>query len=139
MIAQQPPPPSIFISVQAMAGADMAAQGLALVAAIETNHVVTAHRLSHRHGRCAHHFRFSRLSKLTDSPMDRLDEIGDLIHPQFIMTDVAPHDPSSEKRVIDSGFHKHRSAKSSGTPYTLKKTIRKGYLTIDFQLFWLIP
>jgi hypothetical protein len=112
MIAPQPPPPPIFVSLQAMADADMAAQHLALVAAIETNYIVMAYRLSHRHGGSSDLFRLAPLAKLTDSPVDRRDEIGKLIGGQLMMTDVAPDYPCCEKRVIDSGFHEHRPAKS---------------------------
>jgi hypothetical protein len=41
MTATQPPPPPILVAGEAVAHADMAAQSLAAVAAIETNHVVT--------------------------------------------------------------------------------------------------
>jgi hypothetical protein len=48
MIVPQAPPLPVFVSVQAVAYADMAAQSLAAVAAIETNHVVMAYRLPDR-------------------------------------------------------------------------------------------
>jgi hypothetical protein len=69
MIAPQPPPLPVFIPVQAMADADMPSQHLAAVAAIETNHVVMAYRLSHRHGGITDFLRLGRLPKLTERPM----------------------------------------------------------------------
>ena len=70
MIAQQPPPPPIFVAGEAVATADVAAQRLAAVAAIETNHVVVAYRLSHRHGRITDFLRLGRLPKSTERSMD---------------------------------------------------------------------
>jgi hypothetical protein len=69
MIAPQTPPLPVFIPVQAMADADMPSQHLAAVAAIETNHVVMAYRLFHRHGRSQNLCWLNLLSKLTERPM----------------------------------------------------------------------
>ena len=75
MIAPQPPPPQVFIAAQAVAGADMPSQRLSPVAAIETNHIVPMHGSSHRHSRSQNLFWLGRLSKLTDRPMNRGNQV----------------------------------------------------------------
>ena len=69
MIAPQAPPPPILIPVQAVAHADMAAQSLATIAAIKTDHVVMADRLPDRYGRSQNLCWLNLLSKLTERPM----------------------------------------------------------------------
>ena len=68
MIASQSPPPSIFVSGQAVADSEVSSQSLSTIAAIETNHVVMAHRLPDRHSRIQNLF-LNLLSKLAECPM----------------------------------------------------------------------
>ena len=68
MIAPQPPPPPVFISVQAVADSEVPSQSLSTIAAIETNHVEMAHRLPDRHSRIQNLF-LNLLSKLAECPM----------------------------------------------------------------------
>jgi hypothetical protein len=91
MIAPQPPPPQVFIAAQAVAGADVPSQRLPPVATIETNHIVPMDGSSHRHGRSENLVWFWRLSKLTDRPVNRGNQIEKLIRPQPMVPHVA-HD-----------------------------------------------
>jgi len=92
MIAPQPPPPQVFIAAQAVPGADVPPQRLPPVATIETNHIVPMHGSSHRDSRSPNIFRLNRLSKLTDRPMNRSNQIGKLIRPQPMVPHVAHDD-----------------------------------------------
>jgi hypothetical protein len=122
-----------------MADADVPSKHLTSITAVKAHYVVPVHRLSHCHGRRSHHFRFPRLPKLANSPVNRRDEIGKLIRGQLMMTNVAADYPCCEKRVIDSGFHEHRPAKSRNDHIPAEGTNPKGFFNIDFQLlFWLI-
>ena len=69
MIAPQTPPLSVLIAAEAMAGADVAAQRLGSVAAIEANHIVRAHRLPNRDSWGSDFLRLGRLPKLTKRSM----------------------------------------------------------------------
>ena len=69
MIAPQPPPPPVFISVQAVPDSEVPSQSLAAVAAIETNHIVMAYRLPDRHSRRQNLCWLNLLSKLTECLM----------------------------------------------------------------------
>ena len=92
MIAPQAPPLLVFFPAQAVAGADVPSQRLAPVAAIETSHIVPVHGSSHRDGRSPNLFRLIRLSKLTDRPMNRGNQMGKLIRPELMMPHVASDD-----------------------------------------------
>ena len=69
MIASQSPPPSIFISAQAVADSEVSSQSLSTIAAIETNHVIVADRLPDRDSRSQNLFCLNLLSKLAERPM----------------------------------------------------------------------
>jgi hypothetical protein len=69
MIAPQPPPPPVFISVQAVPDSEVPSQSLAAVAAIETNHIVMAYRLPYRDGRSQNLCWLNLLPKLTECLM----------------------------------------------------------------------
>ena len=69
MIAPQPPPPSIFISIQAVTDAEVPSQRLAAVATVKTHHIVMAYRLPYRDGRSQNLCWLNWLSKLTERPM----------------------------------------------------------------------
>jgi hypothetical protein len=69
MIAQQLPPPPIFISVQTVADADVPSKRLTSMTALKAHHIVMAYRLSHRHGGSSDLFRLGRLPELTEHPM----------------------------------------------------------------------
>jgi hypothetical protein len=75
MIASQPPSLPVFIPGEAVANADVPSQCLAAIAAIEANHVVMAYRLPDRHSRSQNLRWLNLLSKLTERPMYRCDEI----------------------------------------------------------------
>jgi hypothetical protein len=92
MIASQPPPPSVFIRAQAMASAHVAAECLAPIAAIKAHHIIPVYGTAHRHRRGPNLLRLTRLSKLTDRPMNGGNQIGKLIRPQSLAPDVAHHD-----------------------------------------------
>jgi hypothetical protein len=92
MIASQLPPPSVFIRAQAMASADVAAECLAPIAAIKAHHIIPVYGTAHRHRRGPNLLRLTRLSKLTDRPMNGGNQIGMLIRPQPLVPDVAHHD-----------------------------------------------
>lgn len=92
MIASQPPPPSVFIRAQAMASADVATECLAPIAAIKAHQIIPVYGTAHRHRRGPNLLRLTRLSKLTDRPMNGGNQIGKLIRPQSLVPDVAHHD-----------------------------------------------
>jgi hypothetical protein len=92
MIAPQTPPLPVFIPAQAVAGADVPSQRLAPVAAIETSHIVPMDGSSHRDSRSENLLWLRRLSKLTDRPMNRGNQIGKLIRPEPMMPHVASDD-----------------------------------------------
>jgi hypothetical protein len=79
MIAPQSPSLPVFISAQAVAGADMPSQRLPSVAAIETSHTVSLDGPSHGHSGSETLVRLGRLSNLTDRPMNGANQIGKLI------------------------------------------------------------
>ena len=89
MIASPPPPPSVFIRAQAMASADVAAECLAPIAAIKAHYIIPMYGTAHRHRRGPNLLRLTRLSKLTDRPMNGGNQIGKLIRPQHLVPDVA--------------------------------------------------
>jgi len=69
MIAPQPPPPPVFISVQTVADAEVPSQSLATITAVKTHHIVMADRLPNRHSRSQNLCWLNWLSKLTERPM----------------------------------------------------------------------
>jgi hypothetical protein len=69
MIAPQPPPPPVFISVQAVADSEVPSQSLSTIAAIETDHVVVADRLPDRDSRSQNLCWLNLLPKLTECLM----------------------------------------------------------------------
>ena len=69
MIASQSPPPSIFISVQAVADSEVPSQSLSTITAVKTHHIVMAHRLPDRHSRSQNLCWLNLLSKLTECLM----------------------------------------------------------------------
>jgi hypothetical protein len=105
MITPQPPPLPVFIPVQAVAGADVPSQRLPSVAAIETSHIVPMHGSSHRDSRSPNLLWLRRLSKLTDCPLDRIDENRNLICFHPIMAYVAPDDLRHQVRIVFPGVH----------------------------------
>jgi hypothetical protein len=92
MIAPQPPTLAVFISAQAMPGADMPSQRLPPVAAIEANHVVPVNGPSRRDSGSENLVWFGRLSKQTDRPMNGGNQIRKLIRHQPVMAHVAHDD-----------------------------------------------
>jgi hypothetical protein len=69
MIDPQSPTLQVFISSQAMSGADVPSQRLATIATIQAHHVILMNRSPHRYGRGTNFFRLTWLSKLTERLM----------------------------------------------------------------------
>jgi hypothetical protein len=69
MIASQAPSLPVFVTGEAVAGADVAAQCLGSITAIKAHDIISMYGSSHRHRRNPHLLGFWRLSKLTHCPM----------------------------------------------------------------------
>jgi len=74
MIAAQPPPLAVLIWAQTVPGADMSSQRLSAVAAIETDHIISAHGAPYRDSGSENLLWFRRLSKLSKRSMNRCNE-----------------------------------------------------------------
>ena len=70
MTAPQSPPLAVFIAAQTVPGADMPSQRLPAIAAIETDHIVPVHGMTHRYSGSENLIWLGRLSKPTDRPMN---------------------------------------------------------------------
>ena len=86
MIGLQSPAFQIFIPAQAMSAANVAAEGLTSMTAIQANHVVVTNRLAHRNGGGQHFFDRSLPSKLTKALVHGGDEVRKLTGPNCIMS-----------------------------------------------------
>ena len=80
------------LRVTLSASADVAAECLVPIAAIKAHHIIPVYGTVHRHRRGPNLLRLTRLSKLTDRPMNGGNQIGKLIRPQPLVPDVAHHD-----------------------------------------------
>jgi hypothetical protein len=105
MIAPQPPPSPIFISVQAVTDANVTAERLAAVAAIQTNHIVMAYRLPYRDGRSQRHLGRIGPSNVSQRSMHGSDEIGKLTCPDSVVPKVTSDNFRGEMWIRALSIH----------------------------------
>ena len=112
MIASQPPPPSVFIRAQAMASADVAAECLAPIAAIQANHVILMNGSPYRHGGNQNFLCLNGLSELTQRMINCGNQVRKLLWSQRVVPNVAADDHRRGMWVGLFGIHDHPFALS---------------------------
>ena len=112
MIASQLPPPSVFIRAQAMASADVAAECLAPIAAIQANHVILMNGSPYRHGGNQNFLCLNGLSELTQRMINCGNQVRKLLWSQRVVPNVAADDHSRGMRGGLFGIHAHPFALS---------------------------
>ena len=80
------------LRVTLSASADVAAECLVPIAAIKAHHIIPVYGTVHRHRRGPNLLRLTRLSKLTDRPMNEGNQIGKLIRPQPMVPHIVLDD-----------------------------------------------
>src|SRR4051794_1676833 len=99
VIARQAPAPQILLSAQAMPGAQVPAQHLALPAAFKADHRVALYRAADRHGGGQRALRLGRLAEAVESAVHRIDQFGDLLRRDVMVRNVAGDNLGDEVRI----------------------------------------
>src|SRR5581483_9863461 len=104
----------ILLAGHLVARRQVAAQHLALPAAVEADDRVALHRTAHRHRGRQDRRRWRDLTKRIKAAIDRSDEFGDLLRRQRVMRQILGHDLRDEAlmRPDNPGFSRHTCPRS---------------------------
>jgi hypothetical protein len=92
MIASELPSPQVFISAQAVSGADMPPQCLAPITAIHAHDIIMMDRSANRYSRCENILGLNRLSEVAQCVMNCGDQVRKLVCSDRVMSYVASDD-----------------------------------------------